>query len=112
MTPAEIEAEAERLFKAWASTLALPADWKLPGEVTRAAWLAVAETSLRARADVTADRDEALVMLDKADEAIDACEDAHDRSTFSAWEVAGKRVREYREARCLDHAKRTAERAS
>ena len=43
MTPAEIEAEAERLFKAWASTLALPADWKLPGEVTRAAREGTAE---------------------------------------------------------------------
>ncbi len=53
MTPAEIEAEAERLFKAWASTLVLPADWKLPGEVTRAAWLAVAEASLAARASLT-----------------------------------------------------------
>ena len=150
MTPAEVEAEAERPFAVWASTLALPADWKLPGEVTRAAWLAVAEASLRARADVTAERDhlmrreqsiieacervadggryradivsaiqrlrrerdDALAMLTKADEAIDACEDAHDRSTFSSWEVAGKRVREYREARRPDQAKRAAERAS
>lgn len=59
MTPAEIEAEAERLFKAWASTLALPADWKLPGEATRAAWLAVAEASLRAREDVRRERNDA-----------------------------------------------------
>jgi hypothetical protein len=78
MTPAEIEAEAERLFKAWANTLALPADWKLPGEVTRAAWLAVAEASLRAREDMreraAAEAEQRIVeyseidVLDKAPE--------------------------------------------
>jgi hypothetical protein len=31
-----------------------------------------------------------------ADEALDACEDAKGRSTFSAWEVAGEKVRAYR----------------
>lgn len=40
--------------------------------------------------------EEALALLDKADDAIDACEDAKARSTFSAWEVAGEKVREYR----------------
>ena len=38
-------------------------------------------------------------LLHLADEAIDACEDAKERSTFSAWEAAGEKVRAYREAR-------------
>ena len=38
-------------------------------------------------------------LLQLADEAIDACDDASARLTFSAWEVAGEKVRAYREAR-------------
>ena len=38
-------------------------------------------------------------LLRLADEAIDACEDAKERLTFSSWEAAGQKVRAYREAR-------------
>ena len=40
-----------------------------------------------------------LDLLQLADEAIEACADAKERSTFSVWEVAGEKVRAYREAR-------------
>lgn len=43
--------------------------------------------------------EEALAALRKADEAFDAISDAKDRQTFSSWEVAGARVREYRALR-------------
>lgn len=81
MSPAEIEAEAERLFKVWASTLALPADWKLPGEVTRAAWLAVGEASLRALADMTAERDH---LKRREQSIIEACERVTDGGQYRA----------------------------
>ena len=51
----DIEAEAARLFEVWASAQGLPARFSLLGEVMRVAWFDVAEASIGARADVTAE---------------------------------------------------------
>ena len=53
MTPAEIEAEAERLFAAWAAPQPHRLDFDMLGELARGPWLAVAEASLAARASLT-----------------------------------------------------------
>ena len=53
LTPAEIEAEAERLFAAWAAPQPHRLDFDMLGELARGPWLAVAEASLAARASLT-----------------------------------------------------------